>query len=214
MTGKRRTKRPSATLAAAAVRSCLSPVRRRASPGLSRSPRGPSISRSTPRGSSSRRRPFMSAARPSSGCGNTRFPSWRRKASRSRGRSDPHLRCPGDRAAAPAQAVGARHRPEGAREDAASGTADPGRPCLAVRRKRRSTPQKAGHKADYPEDLIAPNEFQKLKMDLELAELQEKLAESRVENQNSGMKTRIHVQESKVASFRPRWTGSTGTSRR
>jgi HlyD family secretion protein len=58
--------------------------------------------------------------------------------------------------------------------------------------------QKARQKADVPEGLIAPNELQKLKMDLELAELQEKLAVSRVENQKSGMKTRIHVQDSKV----------------
>lgn len=58
--------------------------------------------------------------------------------------------------------------------------------------------QKAVRKADYPEDLIAVNEFQKRKMELELAELQEKLAESRLANQISGMRSRIHIQESKV----------------
>jgi HlyD family secretion protein len=59
--------------------------------------------------------------------------------------------------------------------------------------------QKARQKVDVPEDFMAENEFLKLKMDFELAGLQEKLAESRVANQASGMKTRIHVQESKVA---------------
>jgi HlyD family secretion protein len=58
--------------------------------------------------------------------------------------------------------------------------------------------QKAVRKADYPEELIAANEFQKRKMELELADLQEKLAESRLANQISGMKSRIHIQESKV----------------
>jgi HlyD family secretion protein len=62
--------------------------------------------------------------------------------------------------------------------------------------------QKAKQKVDVPENFMAENEFQKLKMDLELAQLQEKLAESRVENQNSGMKTRIHVQASKVATLK------------
>ena len=59
--------------------------------------------------------------------------------------------------------------------------------------------QKARQKADVPQGLTSENEFKKLKMELELAELQEKLAGSRVANQNSGMKTRFHVQESKVA---------------
>jgi len=62
--------------------------------------------------------------------------------------------------------------------------------------------QKARQKADVPQGLMSDNEYKKLKMDLELAELQEKLAESRVENQNSGMKTRFHVQESKVAKLK------------
>jgi HlyD family secretion protein len=62
--------------------------------------------------------------------------------------------------------------------------------------------QKAKQKADVPPDLMSENEFKKLKMDLELAELQDKLAESRVENQNSGMKTRFHIQESKVAKLK------------
>ena len=62
--------------------------------------------------------------------------------------------------------------------------------------------QKAKQKADVPQGLTSENEFKKLKMELELAELQEKLAGSRVENQNSGMKTRFHVQESKVAKLK------------
>jgi HlyD family secretion protein len=70
------------------------------------------------------------------------------------------------------------------------------------REEAKVNAQKARQKADVPEGLMADNEFKKLKMDLELAELQDKLAESRVENQNSGMKTRFHVQESKVAKLK------------
>ncbi len=58
--------------------------------------------------------------------------------------------------------------------------------------------QKAVRKADVPEGLIAPVELQKLKMELELADLQEKLSEKRLSAQISGMKSRIQVQESKV----------------
>jgi len=58
--------------------------------------------------------------------------------------------------------------------------------------------QKAVRKADYPEDLIASMDLQKRKMELELADLQEKLAEKRLANQISGMASRIQVQESKV----------------
>lgn len=58
--------------------------------------------------------------------------------------------------------------------------------------------QKAVRKADYPEDMTAANEFLKRKMELELADLQEKLAESRLANQISGMRSRVHIQESKV----------------
>jgi HlyD family secretion protein len=58
--------------------------------------------------------------------------------------------------------------------------------------------QKAVRKADVPEGLIAPMELQKLKMELELADLQEKLSEKRLSAQISGMKSRIQVQESKV----------------
>ena len=58
--------------------------------------------------------------------------------------------------------------------------------------------QKAVRKADYPEGLIAPMELQKRKMELELADLQEKLAENRLANQISGMASRIQVQESKA----------------
>ncbi len=62
--------------------------------------------------------------------------------------------------------------------------------------------QKARQKADVPQGLTSENEYKKLKMELELAGLQEKLAESRVANQDSGMKTRFHVQESKVAKLK------------
>lgn len=58
--------------------------------------------------------------------------------------------------------------------------------------------QKAVRKADYPEDLIAPMELEKRKNELELADLQEKLAEKRVANQNTGMASRTGVQASKV----------------
>lgn len=58
--------------------------------------------------------------------------------------------------------------------------------------------QKAVRKADYPEGLIAPMELEKRKMELELADLQEKLAENRLANQISGMASRIQVQESKA----------------
>jgi len=58
--------------------------------------------------------------------------------------------------------------------------------------------QKAVRKADYPEWLIAPMELEKARMGLELADLQEKLANKRLSNQISGMKSRIQVQESKV----------------
>lgn len=64
--------------------------------------------------------------------------------------------------------------------------------------EERVNKQKAVRKADYPEELLAANEFQKRKMELELADLQEKLAESRLANQISGMRSRIHIQESKV----------------
>jgi HlyD family secretion protein len=58
--------------------------------------------------------------------------------------------------------------------------------------------QKSVRKADYPSDLIAPMELEKRKNELELADLQEKLAAKRLANQISGMASRIEVQESKV----------------
>ncbi|HYA48394.1 MAG TPA: HlyD family efflux transporter periplasmic adaptor subunit [Burkholderiales bacterium] len=58
--------------------------------------------------------------------------------------------------------------------------------------------QKAVRKADYPEGLIAPMDLAKRKMELELADLQEQLADKRFSNQISGMSSRIQVQESKV----------------
>jgi HlyD family secretion protein len=70
--------------------------------------------------------------------------------------------------------------------------------CVLQREEEKVNKQTAVRKADYPEGLIAVNELKKRKMELELAELQEKLAESRLANQISGMKSRIHIQESKV----------------
>lgn len=58
--------------------------------------------------------------------------------------------------------------------------------------------QKARQKADQPEELAKLNDLKKLRMDLDLAEMQQKVAENRVKNQTSGMKTRIRTQEAKV----------------
>ncbi|HSA96212.1 MAG TPA: HlyD family efflux transporter periplasmic adaptor subunit, partial [Acidobacteriota bacterium] len=58
--------------------------------------------------------------------------------------------------------------------------------------------QKAVRKADYPEGLIAAMELQKRKMELDLADLQQTLAERRLANQISGMASRVQVQEAKV----------------
>jgi multidrug efflux pump subunit AcrA (membrane-fusion protein) len=57
---------------------------------------------------------------------------------------------------------------------------------------------KAQQQAQQPEDLVALNEVKKLQMDLELAQLQEKLTDSRIKNQKSGMQTRINALESKI----------------
>ncbi|HNX96298.1 MAG TPA: efflux RND transporter periplasmic adaptor subunit [Candidatus Aminicenantes bacterium] len=58
--------------------------------------------------------------------------------------------------------------------------------------------EKARQKADVPEEFIAANELKKRRMDLELAELKERLAEVRIQNQTSGMNARFHVQEAKI----------------
>jgi len=58
--------------------------------------------------------------------------------------------------------------------------------------------EKAKRKAMQPEEFIAMNEAKKLRMDLELATLEEELSQSRVENQTVGMKTLLHTQKSKV----------------
>lgn len=58
--------------------------------------------------------------------------------------------------------------------------------------------QKARQKADQPEEFIQLNELKKNQMDLELAQMQQKVAENRVKNQESGMRTRIRTQEAKV----------------
>jgi len=58
--------------------------------------------------------------------------------------------------------------------------------------------QKARQKAEQPEEFVKLNELKKMRMDLELAILQEKVALNRVKNQESGMKTRIREQVAKV----------------
>jgi multidrug efflux pump subunit AcrA (membrane-fusion protein) len=58
--------------------------------------------------------------------------------------------------------------------------------------------QKAKQQTKQPEEYVAMNELKKLRMDLELAEMREKLIDSRVKNQISGMKTRIYTQQAKV----------------
>ncbi len=67
-----------------------------------------------------------------------------------------------------------------------------------MREEERVLKEKARRKADVPEEFLAANDLKKRRMDLELAELREKLAEVRIQNQVSGMSTRIHFQEAKV----------------
>jgi len=62
----------------------------------------------------------------------------------------------------------------------------------------RVNKEKARQKADQPENLIAMNEVKKLKMDYQLASLQEELTQSRIKNQEVGSKTRINALESKI----------------
>lgn len=59
--------------------------------------------------------------------------------------------------------------------------------------------QKARQKIDVPPELVKAAELNKQKMDHALAESNEALAQSRIDNQRSGMKTRIRTQEAKVA---------------
>ncbi len=61
--------------------------------------------------------------------------------------------------------------------------------------------EKANQKAQQPEELVAMNEVKKLRMDLEMAVLQEQLTGSRVKNQKVGMNTRINALVSKVKSL-------------
>lgn len=58
--------------------------------------------------------------------------------------------------------------------------------------------KKARRKTLQPDDLIALNEQKKIRMDLELAEMQVNLFRSRVKNQNKRMKTLLSAQESKI----------------
>lgn len=58
--------------------------------------------------------------------------------------------------------------------------------------------EKAVRKVQQPDNQVAIIEMKKLRMDLELASLNEELCRSRVSNQIVGMRTRIHAQESKV----------------
>lgn len=57
--------------------------------------------------------------------------------------------------------------------------------------------EKAAQKANQPEEFTALNEVKKLRMELELAQLQESLALKRLSNQKTGMFTRIRVLENK-----------------
>jgi RND family efflux transporter MFP subunit len=58
--------------------------------------------------------------------------------------------------------------------------------------------EKARQKTIKPEELVALNEVKKLRMDLEMAVLQEKLTKSRVKNQKVGMNTHIRALENKI----------------
>ena len=58
--------------------------------------------------------------------------------------------------------------------------------------------QKVKHKTDVPEEFIAPLELQKRKLDLELAGLRLTMARSRIDNQATGMRSRLQVQRSRV----------------
>ncbi len=59
--------------------------------------------------------------------------------------------------------------------------------------------EKATRKANQPEEFFAMNDVKKLRMELELAVLQEDLAQRKLKNQKTGMKTRIRVMETKIA---------------
>jgi HlyD family secretion protein len=58
--------------------------------------------------------------------------------------------------------------------------------------------KKGKRKALLPDDVIAMNEIKKIRMDLELAEMQVKLFRSRVKNQTQRMNTLLHTQQSKI----------------
>jgi HlyD family secretion protein len=58
--------------------------------------------------------------------------------------------------------------------------------------------KKAKRKSLLPDDVIAMNEIKKIRMDLELAEMQVRLFRSRVKNQTQRMKTLLSTQESKI----------------
>ena len=64
--------------------------------------------------------------------------------------------------------------------------------------------EKATRKADQPKELLSMNEVKKLRMDLDLAEMQERLSQGRVENQKRKMKTLLHAQESKIKELESR----------
>jgi HlyD family secretion protein len=58
--------------------------------------------------------------------------------------------------------------------------------------------KKARRKTLLPDDVTAMNEIKKIRMDLELAEMQVRLFRSRVKNQNQRMKTLLYTQENKI----------------
>lgn len=65
----------------------------------------------------------------------------------------------------------------------------------------RVNKEKALRQSQQPENLTALNDVKKLRMDMEMAQLQEKLLKSRLKNQRTGSNTRIRKQESKIKSL-------------
>ncbi|MCP4219406.1 MAG: hypothetical protein GY765_32525, partial [bacterium] len=65
----------------------------------------------------------------------------------------------------------------------------------------KATTNKAKRKAEQPEEFTALNELKKLRMDYKLAQLKEQLMQKRIDNQISGMKTRINAQKNKITTY-------------
>lgn len=69
---------------------------------------------------------------------------------------------------------------------------------MLSRAEAKSKTVKAKRKADQPEDLVAMHELKKLKLDYEVAQLEEKLAVSKIDNQRAKMKSRFSILKSKI----------------